>query len=202
MEYFFNIDGQNIGPLSKEQIIDFINSEKIKLDTLSWKKGMEQWALVKDLPEILPIFKEIQKSSDLPPPIIPSLSSKKNFADLGNRIAAGLIDGIIVMVAIIIAMSVNEVIGLIVSLIGGLSYYLYFMSDNGGGQTIGYKLVKIKLVGEDTMKSISLGQAFLWYLVFAFAGVIGWIWFFNDEKRRMLHNLASRTIVISVRENL
>jgi 5'-3' exonuclease len=44
---------------------------------------------------------------------------------------------------------------------------------------------------------MELQEAFIWALVYNFFGWIGWVWYFSDSKRRMLHNVASKTITLS-----
>jgi len=210
MDYYFNIDGQNVGPLKADQIRPNISSGKITLQTLTWKQGMQQWAQVKEVAELIAAFPELQGGAYTPPPPGEGAQAQPqqqafagyqqaavNYADFMPRFLAGLIDAAILFIPSII-------VGMFIPLVGGflvsIPYYVYFMSDYGGGQTIGYKAMKLKLLNEETMQPAPLAPIFLWYLVLSFAGFIGWIWFFTDSKRRMLHNIASKTIVISLAE--
>jgi len=207
MNFYFHIDGQNVGPLKRDQISEMIGNGKVKMDTLAWKQGMAEWSQVKDLPELVSAFPELGGGSyTFAPPSqeeqkMDSGSSESHqtitepYADFMPRFLAGLIDVLILLIpSFIVAMFIPVIGGFVVC----IPYYLYFMSDYGGGQTIGYKAMKLKLVGEDTGKPIQLAPLFLWYLVLSFAGIIGWIWFFTDNRRRMLHNIASKTVVINV----
>jgi len=207
MNFYFHIDGQNVGPLKRDQISEMVSNGKVKMDTLAWKQGMEQWSQVKDLPELLSAFPELGGGSYTSTP--PSQEEQKMdsgpsesyqaitepYADFMPRFLAGLIDALVLLIpSIIVAIFIPVIGGFIVC----IPYYLYFMSDYRGGQTIGYKAMKLKLVGEDSGRPIQLAPLFLWYLVLSFAGIIGWIWFFTDNRRRMLHNIASKTVVINV----
>ncbi len=210
MDYYFHIDGQNVGPLQEVQIREFISSKKITLKTLAWKQGMEQWAQVKDVPELLAAFPELQGSTFTSPPPGGEAQAQAQpqqeafagyqqaavrYADFMPRFLAGLIDAVVLFIpSMLVGMFIPYVGGLIVS----VPYYIYFMSDLGGGQTIGYKAMKLKLLSEETMQPAPIAPIFLWYLVLSLVGFIGWIWFFIDKKRRMLHNIVSKTIVVSL----
>ncbi len=210
MDYYFHIDGQNVGPLKEDQIKAYIASGKITLETLAWKQGMQQWASVKEVTELVAAFPELQGAGYVPPPpgtgpqaaprqqaYTPYAQTEIKYADFVPRFLAGLIDAVILFIpSMVIGMFIPYLGGLIVS----IPYYVYFMSEHGGGQTIGYKAMKLKLLNEETMQPPPVAPIFLWFLVLYLIGIIGWIWFFIDKKRRMLHNIASKTIVISVPE--
>ena len=82
-----------------------------------------------------------------------------------------------------------------ITYLGMAIYYVFLMSDYGGGQSVGYKLMNLKLVDEVHGQPPTLTKTILWYL-FTWISTIGWIWYFVDKKRRMLHNLASKTVVV------
>ncbi len=209
MEYYFHIEGQNVGPITDDQIKEYIVTGKITLETLAWKQGMDQWAKVQDIAELVTAFPELQGGVNVPPytgdqqpsggeqPFSGYQQASVKYADFLPRFIAGLIDAVILTIP-------SLIVGAYIPFIGGflvaVPYYLYFMSDYGGGQTIGYKAMKLKLLSEETMQPPALAPVFLWYVVLSFVGFIGWIWFFTDSKRRMLHNIASKTIVISLAE--
>lgn len=211
MEYYFHIDGQNVGPLKEDQIREYIVGGKITKKTLAWKQGMEQWAQVKDIPGLMAAFPELHGTTFSPPPPPGGEAQEQaqpqqqafagyqqaavRYADFMPRFIAGLIDAAILFVpSLILGTFIPYVGGFVVS----IPYYIYFMSNNGGGQTIGYKAMKLKLLSEETMQPAPVAPIFLWYIVLSFVGFIGWIWFFTDKKRRMLHNIASNTIVVSL----
>jgi uncharacterized RDD family membrane protein YckC len=120
-----------------------------------------------------------------------------SYAELGERFVAGLLDGLILVIPYLLASALLPIVG---SLIVGAAYYMYFFSENGGGRTIGYRVMNLRLVDQQSLTPISAGTAALWYLIFALVSIIGWIWFFFDSQKRMLHNIASHTIVINERK--
>lgn len=74
-------------------------------------------------------------------------------------------------------------------------YYLYFMSELGAGQTPGCRIMKVRLVDQVSRDLVPWSRLVLWYV-----GVllipIGWIFYFADDRRRMLHNMMSGTAMI------
>jgi uncharacterized RDD family membrane protein YckC len=167
----------------------------ITLDTLAWKSGMSDWQPVRHVPEIVTAFPHIQVASPRNIQSTGPATRAQRYADFGPRFVAGLLDGLILIIpALIVSMLIPVIGGFLVS----LAYYGYYMSENGGGQTIGYKTAKIKLVHEVTGQPLALSSTFLWWLVLSVAAIIGWIWFFTDDKRRMLHNIASKSVVVKL----
>lgn len=130
------------------------------------------------------------------PPAPPEQADRTALAEFSDRFLAGLLDGLILLIPNIIA---NQIIAFFGMFFVSVPYYLYFMSDKGGGQTLGYKAMKLRLMDESKRSPVSVGTVALWYLVLAIAGIISWIWYFSDENRRMLHNIASKTIVVSLK---
>lgn len=48
------IDGQQAGPFSPGEIMEYIRTGKITLETYMWKPGMPGWKLAKDIEDIAP----------------------------------------------------------------------------------------------------------------------------------------------------
>lgn len=65
--YYFAINGQQVGPLTIEQIKQAISQNQITVDTLTWKQGMANWTKVSEVPEIANLF------GATPPPIPPPI---------------------------------------------------------------------------------------------------------------------------------
>lgn len=59
-KYFIIINGVQKGPYSIQEL----NTQNITLDTLVWKKGMDCWLKIADMPELVSALKDI-----LPPPM-------------------------------------------------------------------------------------------------------------------------------------
>lgn len=132
------------------------------------------------------------------------------YADFGQRFISGLIDSLIYVGMILVGLLIVTLFFLpqvtILSIIGGIlaipvylspyAYLAYFMSDKGGGQTIGDKVAGYRTVHEPTGQPMSLGKALIWVVIFAFVGFIGWIWILIDPKRRALQNIVSESVAI------
>jgi len=119
--------------------------------------------------------------------------AKIDYALFSQRCGAMFIDALLV-----------NTVGLVITLAtGGLgflvivAYYVVCLSRVGGGRTLGCRALGLRLVDQDTGELISLSRAFVWWLVAVIAGVVSWLWFFSDRKKRMLHNIASRSVVIN-----
>ena len=143
-------------------------------------------------------------------PYQPQAVDQGLYADFGQRFISGLIDSLIYVGMILVGLLVVTLFFLpqitILSIIGGIlaipvylspyAYLAYFMSDKGGGQTIGDKVAGYRTVHEPTGQPMPLGKTLLWVLIFAFVGFIGWIWILIDPKRRALQNIVSESVAI------
>ncbi len=76
-------------------------------------------------------------------------------------------------------------------------YFIGLMSRIGGGATVGYRLFGLRLVDQKTLTPPDLFCAILWYVT-SYVRFIGFVTFFFDPRRRMLHNLTSGTVVVVV----
>lgn len=65
-EYYYEKNGQKLGPLSKQEL-----KGKISKDSLIWKYGMEDWTKAAQLPELNDLFRN-------EPPPIPGYESKNS----------------------------------------------------------------------------------------------------------------------------
>lgn len=59
--------------------------------------------------------------------------------------------------------------------------------------TPGDHIFNIEVVSEDTNKKLTPTQAITWSISYLFLFYVTWLWYFFDEEKRMLHNIASRT---------
>jgi uncharacterized RDD family membrane protein YckC len=137
-----------------------------------------------------------------------------------QRLAGALIDGVIV-VAIDLAISLpflswhrltQPANGALVSpdqyklnviaMIIGFVYY-WLMTYRWRGQTVGKRLVGMRVVRAEDGGPISNGQALVRALVFVVAGsicgcfgVLNVLWILWDRRRQCLHDKAARTVVV------
>lgn len=142
----------------------------------------------------------------------PKTDEQGNLASFGERFLAGAIDAVLIAVAFLglawlvgeldlVAVMAGEAAERIpawletLGYLGSAAYFLGLMSRLGGGQTIGYSAMGLQLVGQRDEQPPDIVPLLLWYVT-SWLAFIGWVWYFNTEKRQMLHNLVSRTIVI------
>jgi uncharacterized RDD family membrane protein YckC len=127
------------------------------------------------------------------------------YASFGRRFAAGGID---VLLLSLLALALMQITGEIsVPGIGGVAFYppwlnlivaiymIGLMSRYGGGQTVGYRAMHIRMIDQESGEPPSLRQLLYWQ-VGLLLQPIGWVWYFTDPRKRMLHNIVSKTVVV------
>jgi uncharacterized RDD family membrane protein YckC len=117
------------------------------------------------------------------------------------RFAGAFIDGILLS---IVAFIVGSLIGMntinerqVVSSLLGAVYFTYFHASTG--QSLGQKLVNIKVVDEETGGTVDYVRAFIRWLVSIVSGLailLGYLWMLWDPKKQTWHDKAAKTLVI------
>ena len=132
-----------------------------------------------------------------------AVSTTTNKAGFWIRTFAYLIDGIGIGIvsAIIGSLISSDATGTTangISFLLGLAYFCYFWSSNGGGQTLGMRVLDLKVVRTDG-SALTLTQAliryvglFVSFLVFA----IGVIWVAFDANKQGWHDKIAGTYVV------
>lgn len=130
-----------------------------------------------------------------------------NYASFLERLAAVLIDGILIMV-------VGGILGRIIGVGGmramqessanfipslvGVVYSVYMISQHGA--TLGKMALKIKVQHEVTGAKLSVGEAFLREVIGKFLSgivlLIGYFWMLWDPKRQTWHDKIAKSIVV------
>lgn len=64
VQYFYAVNGQQMGPASLEQLKAFFANRTINKDSLIWKQGMPSWTALKDIPELQSFL-----GGNTPPPL-------------------------------------------------------------------------------------------------------------------------------------
>ena len=116
----------------------------------------------------------------------------------GKRFQGQFIDGLIAYILGIIAFYLlHTIIGkeasFLVAIIIALTYFL-FSDALPNGQSIGKKLLKIKVVNKETMQPCSLVQSLLRNITFPL-GVFDWVFIFFGSHRRLGDFMASTIVV-------
>lgn len=131
------------------------------------------------------------------------MATSGKYAEFLTRFAAIFIDGVIISIAssLVSTTSINADNGMIGSstpgfLVGGLYYVL--MWTYSGGQTLGKKVMKIRVVREDG-KPVDLQTSILRYLGYMVSGLVfglGFLWVLFDARRQGWHDKIAHTLVV------
>lgn len=130
----------------------------------------------------------------------PLVAEGVDLASLPQRLAAQFLDGLVAaapaIAGVLITVLLNRA-GIVLIVLGVLFALLYTLLADGleGGQSIGKRMVGIRVISADTGAPCTFGQSFLRNLLLAFLGPIDWIFIFG-ERRQRLGDKAAGTIVI------
>lgn len=129
------------------------------------------------------------------------------YADWGKRAGAYLIDfapllaGLLLSVLLSLASGVAGTIVLLLAILGNLAWTVFNRWINGGGtgQSLGKRIVGIKLVSEATGEPIGAGTAFVRDVAHALdsaALALGFLWPLWDDKAQTFSDKLLSTIVV------
>jgi uncharacterized RDD family membrane protein YckC len=119
----------------------------------------------------------------------------RTFAYVIDAIGIGIVSGII---ASIIGGGPNSTTSNGLSIIFGLAYFAYFWSAQGGGQTLGMRVLNLKVVRTDG-SALTITQALIRYLglfVSFLCLFIGVIWVAFDAQKQGWHDKIAGTYVV------
>ena len=228
-KYYIIKNKEKEGPFS----ISDLKSKKINSDTLVWHRELDDWVKAKEVKEILDII-------DIEPPDIPSkktierrkkISEKKQkiegtisvieddnfftyeFANFGERLAAYLLDGLILSIPLVMlivlcfAIPYGIVIWLLMYMVINWLYYtLSYSSEKQstiGQSALGIKVLSINNGFKDEymiVQKVGFGKANGKYWgIFITALIplyIGWLMMLWTEKRQCLHDIISGVVVV------
>lgn len=212
MLYYVYVDGQAVGPLPVEQLKPLIESGKVNGDTLAWTEALERWQSARTLQALVESFPALAAASPRHRVVRRADEQALPLASFAERFAAGAIDVVILalpLFALVIATggaAPGEARSTYLSLpltdwvffFGSAVYFIGFMSKAGAGQTPGYRVMKLRLVSRATKQPAAFGPVVVWAIVNSINGV-GFLWYFFNSERRMLHNIVSDTLVLKVK---
>lgn len=130
----------------------------------------------------------------------PTPSRQGPRADTGVRFVAYLIDTVIVGVVVILLWAILGGAGRGLGILVGLAYFTYF-DGSPSGQTIGKRLMNIRVVDFQTGGELGYGKAFIRYigrLVSGFVCLLGYLWAIWDEQHQGWHDKIAGTVVVPV----
>jgi uncharacterized RDD family membrane protein YckC len=122
-------------------------------------------------------------------------------ANFGQRLLAYIVDALILAIPyLIVYFAISEALGLLVIIVGAIAYYVV-LQGGPTGQTVGKKVMNIRVVDFNTGGPIGYGRAFVRYLVQGFlSGILflGYLWMLWDREKQTWHDKASRSVVVPV----
>jgi len=124
-------------------------------------------------------------------------------ASFGERLIAYLIDQILVtipavVIAALLGMEIRTGSSGLVGTILGLAYYIY-LEGSPSGQTVGKKVMNIRVVDMNTGGKIDYGRAAIRYLARILSGIVcllGYLWMLWDREKQTWHDKLSTTVVV------
>jgi uncharacterized RDD family membrane protein YckC len=132
--------------------------------------------------------------------IAPSIAQSVDVASRMQRLAAQFLDGLVAGAPAIAALLLTFLLGrggFVLILVAALFGLLYTLFADGleGGQSIGKRLVGIRVVSMETGAPCTFAQSFVRNLLLMLLGPIDWI-FILGERHQRLGDKAAGTIVV------
>jgi uncharacterized RDD family membrane protein YckC len=124
----------------------------------------------------------------------------RQLAGFWIRLGGALIDGILLTIAqSIVGAIVGDAAGNLAGIVMAAAYFVYFHSTTG--QTLGNKLVKVKVIDQASGDTIDGGRAFVRWLVSFVSAIpvtLGYLWMLWDSNKQTWHDKAAKTVVVRV----
>jgi uncharacterized RDD family membrane protein YckC len=120
-------------------------------------------------------------------------------ANFGYRLLAWIIDAIILSIPYgLVWAATNENVASLVSFVVGVSYYTYF-EGSPAGQTLGKKVVNIRVIDFNTGGSIGYGRAVGRYfarILSTLPCLLGYFWMLWDREKQTWHDKLVNSVVV------
>jgi uncharacterized RDD family membrane protein YckC len=144
------------------------------------------------------------------PPAGYGYGAQPRYANWGQRFAGTLLDGLIIGVVPYALMGIGAAVGKSAGMaLVGIGYALLIglaiwqlIREGRTGQTVGKKVMNIRLISENTGQPLGVGMAFvrrIAHFLDSIACYLGWLWPAWDAKRQTFADKVCSSIVI--REN-
>jgi uncharacterized RDD family membrane protein YckC len=136
-----------------------------------------------------------------PPPAAPQPAAQGASgprANFGQRLVAYVIDIVIVGIVAAIGFAINDALGYVLAFVLGLVYFAYF-EGSPSGQTLGKKLLKIRVIDFNTGGPIGFGRAIVRYISRILSGLVcylGYLWMLWDREKQTWHDKLGSTVVV------
>ena len=119
-------------------------------------------------------------------------------ASFFTRLVAYFIDAVIVGVAGLVLGFVGGRLGSVLALFVGLAYFAYF-EGSASGQTVGKRVMDIRVIDFAAGGPIGPGRAAVRYLmriVSGFVCLLGYLWMLWDPERQTWHDKVGNSVVV------
>lgn len=119
-------------------------------------------------------------------------------ANFGQRLLALLVDSVILGIAQFLLQALFGRSAGVLSTIVGLAYYVY-LEGSPAGQTVGKKLLNIRVVDFQTGGPLGFGKAALrWVgrILSTIPCLLGFFWMLWDKERQTWHDKIATTVVV------
>jgi uncharacterized RDD family membrane protein YckC len=120
-------------------------------------------------------------------------------ANFGQRLLAALIDSVLLaIVGSLIRALFGDDLGSFINFVLGLAYIVY-LEGSPSGQTVGKKVLNIRVVDFDTGGPIGYGRAAIRYfarILSALPCLLGYFWMIWDRERQTWHDKLSTSVVV------
>lgn len=126
-----------------------------------------------------------------------SKTDYSDLADVGTRLAALIIDGLILGLITGVLVWGGRGAGGFLGFLIGVAYQWYFLTQQDG-QTPGKRIMGIRVVRKDgqPIDAATVVVRYIGYYVNSFILMIGWLWALWDGDRQGIHDKLAGTIVV------
>ena len=130
-----------------------------------------------------------------------TIAQSVDLASRLQRLAAQFLDGLVAgapAMAAFLFMFLLQRTGLVLLLVAALFGLLYTLLADGleGGQSIGKRLIGIRVVSMKTGAPCTFGQSFVRNLLLMILGPIDWIFIFGENHQRLGDKAAGTVVVL------
>jgi uncharacterized RDD family membrane protein YckC len=119
-------------------------------------------------------------------------------ANFGQRLVAYIVDGIAIGIVYGILLVISRPLAYAVGTLLSLAYFTYF-EGSPSGQTIGKKLLNIRVIDFSTGGAIGYGRAFVRWIARILSGIVcllGYLWMLWDKEKQTWHDKLATTVVV------
>src|SRR5919205_1766099 len=119
-------------------------------------------------------------------------------ANFGQRLVAYIVDSILLGIVYVVLLLISRPLGYAVGTLGSLVYFTYF-EGSPSGQTIGKKLMSIRVIDFSAGGPIGYGRAFVRWIARILSGIVcllGYLWMLWDKEKQTWHDKLATTVVV------